>query len=70
MFLDTFRLFQLYRISHLPYKEISIITRNTLGLYGIIVLLRDRKSTVMNIWYIKLHCKCMGQRVMNFFLAV
>ena len=36
-------------VSHLPYKEISIITRGTLGLEGTIVLLRDRKSAVLNI---------------------
>ena len=37
------------RTSHLPYKEILVINRNTLGLEGIIVLLRDRKSTISNI---------------------
>ena len=37
-------------ISHLPYKVISIITWNTLGLEGILViLLRDRNSAVLNI---------------------
>ena len=37
------------RISHLPYKEIYIMTLNTLSLEGIIVLLRDMNSTVLNI---------------------
>ena len=36
-------------ISHLPYKEILMIARNRLGLEGIIVLLRDRKSAVLSI---------------------
>ena len=35
--------------SHLPFKEILNIARNTLGLEGIIVLLRDRKSLVQNV---------------------
>ena len=42
------------------------MTRNILGLEGIIVLLGDRKSIVLNIWYIKLHCKSMGLGVMIF----
>ena len=42
------------------YREVSIITRNTLGLDAIIVLLRDRNSTVLNILVYKLHCKFMG----------
>ena len=37
------------RISHLPYKEISIISRKTIGLEAIIVVLRDRKSAVLNM---------------------
>ena len=45
----NFDYFSQIRISHLPYKEILMITRNTLGLEGIIVLLRDRKSAVLNI---------------------
>ena len=55
-------------IPNLPYKENVIITQNTLRLEGIIVLLRDIKSKVWNIWYMKLHCKCIGQRVRKFFL--
>ena len=36
-------------ISHLRYKEVSIITRNILGLEGIVVLLGDMKSAILNI---------------------
>ena len=49
MFLTNFDDFGQIGISYLSYKKISIITRNTLGLDVIYVLLRDRKSTVLNI---------------------
>ena len=33
------------------------------GLEGIIVSLRDKKATVLNIRHIKLHCKSMGNEL-------
>ena len=61
MFLTNFEDFSQITISHLPYKEISIKTPNTLGLDAIIVLLSGKKSAVLNIWYIKLHCKSISE---------
>ena len=49
MFLTQFDYSDQIGFSHLPYKEVLIITRNTLGFDAIIVLLRDRKSAVLNI---------------------
>ena len=46
---------------YLPFQEFLMITRVTLVFDGITVLLRDRKSVVLNIWYIKFHCKSMSQ---------
>ena len=48
MLLENFYDSGLIRISHFPYLKILNITLITLGLKGIIVLLRDRKSTVLN----------------------
>ena len=69
-FLTNFGNSGLIGISYIPHKEILMKTRNTIGLDAMIVLLRDSKSVVMTIWYIKLHCKSVGPRVMIFSFTI